>query len=335
MRHNSSMDDTTLQHSRDHATALADLLPHLAQALRDSLHCELTLSADATATLDANAARAQLPARAVVASLGRSEHAPALLLLDEAAARHALAAQRPAATHTAAPPPRAFNDKERDILAGLAATLAAPLAALAQTADAIEPYKDLQPGGTLFVDNAAFEGRSDPLGAGTWLRTELRIKDGEHQHHAVLLVPQSWFPEAAAAAPQSNDAQRVLVYCIGDENSAAMLHRVLPDATVVRLADTGELVRQLETGACPALVMAALTNGGDPALQTLAALKSHPQMPRHGLYVRLAAPLRTHVVHCGRLGLVNVLAPDADETTLRARLGAALAQWQRDLKAAD
>jgi|GEM_PF-4422183 hypothetical protein len=119
-------------------------------------------------------------------------------------------------------------------------------------------------------------------------------------------------------------ASRSELWCIGDSSAAGALADLVPEAEVAHLASSAELVTRLEDGGSPKIIVACCDTGSHPSLPVLAALRTHPHMPRHGVFVRLTQPLRAHVVRCARMGLVNVLAADAEASLVQRRLRAAL-----------
>ncbi len=146
-------------------------------------------------------------------------------------------------------------------------------------------------------------------------------------HHTRCACHPSNSPEAPLEEDALTGHQEL--WCIGDSCAATALAELVPEARVEHVASTADLVTRLEAGGRPQVIVACCESGAHPSLPVLAALRAHPHMPRHGVFVRLSNPLRTHVVRCARLGLVNVLAADAEAALVQRRLRAALCHRTR------
>lgn len=153
------------------------------------------------------------------------------------------------------------------------------------------------------------------------------IPDGRRAVDLTMHHPRcSCHPADSAETPAEDTALALPqeLWCIGDSSAATALAELVPEARVEHVSSTADLVTRLENGGRPQVIVACCESGTHPSLPVLAALRAHPHMPRHGVFVRLVNPLRTHVVRCAKLGLVNVLAADAEAALVQRRLRAAL-----------
>ncbi|MAG56829.1 MAG: hypothetical protein CMJ83_11100 [Planctomycetes bacterium] len=204
----------------------------------------------------------------------------------------------------------------------------------------------------LVLNESAWEGGEDPLSDGAWISVETTCKIGKGEVDPLrLLLPWSLASrmikslepetggdspattaEAPAAAATSSDApiQRARraaptqalapVVCVGDEALAPALSQALENREVLSLADSSALVSLLTTSS-PELVIVRIADGDEAAIRGLARLKhEHDTMRGHPVVVLLENPVKSTVLLCGRLGLVNVLPASVGVDVIARRI---------------
>jgi hypothetical protein len=80
------------------------------------------------------------------------------------------------------------------------------------------------------------------------------------------------------------------------------------------------MVKLLDAGVTPAVVVIEIPEGREWAIETFGTLKRHPSLAKSRMIALLSAPTRSFVVRCAMAGFSAVLPPSSGTQTLRARL---------------
>lgn len=117
----------------------------------------------------------------------------------------------------------------------------------------------------------------------------------------------------------------VSIVCIGSDAIAEHIESELEGAVIEKIGTVEEFADAAEHGHVPLLVVATIARDGDAELRTLARLKNEHLLVGRPIMVLLEKPVKSTVLLCGRLGLVNVLPAQVDADVVWRRL----APWIR------
>lgn len=138
--------------------------------------------------------------------------------------------------------------------------------------------------------------------------------------------------EAPSAAPSVGPAPRAVpvndievrtaaLVVVGSEAAAVLVGGALaPTHAAAPVGGMGDLVKLLDAGVTPAVVVIEIPEGREWAIETFGTLKRHPSLAKSRLIALLAAPTRAFVVRCAMAGFSSAMPPSAGQEALRARL---------------
>lgn len=135
--------------------------------------------------------------------------------------------------------------------------------------------------------------------------------------------PSGGAGRAPTASPVGLGAASTVL--LGLPRTAEALQKSL-QAPVTAVEAPSALLRHLEGGKAPDLLVVQVGRAGDHLLPLAAALRRHPAMAGRPVLILLEHPTPRRVVRCGQLGLMDVVPADLPAEPLRRRVAGMLSR---------
>ena len=128
-------------------------------------------------------------------------------------------------------------------------------------------------------------------------------------------------PTPKAVSVDAIEVRTASLLVVGSETAAVVVGTALaPTHVAAPVGGMGDLVKLLDAGVTPAVVVIEIPEGREWAIETFGTLKRHPSLAKSRMIALLSAPTRSFVVRCAMAGFSAVLPPSSGTQTLRARL---------------
>ena len=147
----------------------------------------------------------------------------------------------------------------------------------------------------------------------------------ETQAAATVETPETQLSRPPWVRQPLTSGQTLPIVCIRSNAIAEYISSQLEDAVVETVGSVEEFSRRSQCGHLPLLVIATVSRTPEQDLRALARLKHDHFLRGSPIMILLERPVRSTVLLCGRLGLVNVLPAQVDTDTVWRRL----APWLR------
>ena len=128
-------------------------------------------------------------------------------------------------------------------------------------------------------------------------------------------------PAPRAASVDAIEVRTAALLVVGGEAAAVLVGSALaPTHAAAPVGGMGDLVKLLDAGVTPAVVVIEIPEGREWAIETFGTLKRHPSLAKSRMIALLSTPTRSFVVRCAMAGFSAVLPPSSGAPTLRSRL---------------